>query len=388
MGGSRRRVAAAGSAVSAANDDHQVDLVIAVHTTTRPIGRAVRSALAASERARVTVVCHDITPDEIAAVLGEVSEHPRVRLVEHRDGVRSPSGPFNAGLDAATAPWVAIMGSDDELEPGAIDDWLARAAETDADVVLPTIVRRGARDRIVATPPSRFGRDDRLDGVADRLAYRSAPLGLLRRDAIGTVRFGTGIATGEDVLVSARLFFGELNVTRHRGAAYVVHDDAGDRVTLAPRTVDAALAFVDDVIDSRWFRAQPLAVRRSIVVKTLRVNVLGQFAVRPHADDWPDTERQALHDVIVALEASAPGALDRLSRADRDLLDALDPASGASVDRVVQLATRRGRYGTPATLAPRRLRLVFDTEAPARMMLASWLTVRRDRRARRRRAVS
>lgn len=366
----------------------EVDIVVAVHATTRPIDRAVRSALAASARARVIVVCHDIDPVEIATVLGELAGHPRVRLLEHFDGVRSPSGPFNAGLDAATAEWVAIMGSDDELEPGAIDDWLARAAETGADIVLPTIVRRGTNDHIVATPPGRLGRDDRLDGVADRLAYRSAPLGLHRRSALGQVRFGTGIATGEDVLVSARLFFSGLHVTRHRGAAYLVHEDARDRVTLAPSTVDAALAFIDDVIDSRWFCAQSLPVRRSIVVKTLRVNVLGQFAVRPRAEDWTADERRALRDVVAALDAAAPGALDRLSRADRDLFDVLDPVTGATADHVVRLARRRARYGIPATLVPRRLALLFDAEAPARMMLASWATLRRDVRVRRRRVAS
>ena len=364
--------------------DHEVDVVIAVHNAERPISRAARSALAASELARVTVVCHNIDAHAIAGVLGELSEHPRLRLMAFRDGVRSPSGPFNAGLDAATAPWVTIMGSDDELDEAAIDHWLARATETGADVVLPTIVRRGPTDRIVAPPPSRIGRNDRLDGIADRLAYRSAPLGLIRRAALGGLRFGAGIATGEDVLVSAQLFFGELHVTRHRGAAYLVHDDASDRVTLAPTSVTEALAFVDDVIDSRWFRAQPLEVRRALMVKTLRVNVLGQFAVRATADHWPTEERQALDDLVMTVESSAPGSISRLSRADRDLLDALSPGADATADELVTLARRRSRYGAPATLVPRRLNFVLDREAPLRMMLASWATVRGDARARRR----
>ena len=98
-----------------------VDLVIAVHTPTRPIARAVRSALSAGRSARVTVVCHNVDRADIAAVLDGLADDDRVRLIELRDGLFSPSGPFNAGLDAADATWVSIMGSDDELEPGALD---------------------------------------------------------------------------------------------------------------------------------------------------------------------------------------------------------------------------------------------------------------------------
>lgn len=361
-----------------------VDLVIAVHNPQRPIARAVRSGLDSGADVRTTVVCHNVGRGAIAAALGEIADHSRVRLIELHDGVRSPSGPFNAGIDIADAAWVAIMGSDDELEAGAIDDWLATAVSNDADMVLPPIVRRGDDgDQLVATPPASPRCDRGLQGVRDRLAYRSAPLGLIRRAALGDLRFDGGIATGEDVLFSARLYFSGIRIVRHRGRGYVVHDDATDRVTSAPVTVREALGFVDGLLDSRWFRSQPLAVRIALAVKTLRVNVLGQFVARPAPAQWTEAERDDLLVVVRALEQSAPGAIDRLSRADRALLDALDPTNGEDAHRIVALAARRRRYGLPSTVATRRIEYVLDREGPGRVMLNSWLTLRADARARR-----
>ncbi len=72
---------------------------------------------------RVTVVAHDLDADAVRTRLGALADDPRVRLAEHRDGLRRPAGPFNHGLDLATAAFVSVMGSDDELEPHAIDSW-------------------------------------------------------------------------------------------------------------------------------------------------------------------------------------------------------------------------------------------------------------------------
>lgn len=361
---------------------YDVDLVIAVHTPTRPIARAVRSALEASDRLRVSVVCHDVDPDLIRDALGALSDDRHVRLLPHRDGIRSPSGPFNAGLDAAEAEWVAIMGSDDELEPGAVDAWLATAEATNADIVLPPIIRRGSTDVIVPTPPTRPGRRADLEGVRDRLAYRSAPLGLLRRRVVGDLRFGGGIPTGEDVLFSARLWFGEHRIALHESLGYVVHDDAGDRVTLAPTSVREAVGFVDEVLDSRWFRAQPVGVRCALAIKTLRITVLGQFVTRDRPEQWPAEERADLARVVQELAAAGPGSLDRLSIADRRLLDALPHDSGVDASRILALAVARRRFGMPSTALTRNVTLLFDREAPLRMMVSSVLVRRALGRAR------
>ncbi len=362
-----------------------IDVVIAVHSADRPIARAVRSVLDGSLGAeqggpsvRVTVVCHDIDAATIAGCLGEAASDPRLRLREHRDGIRSPSGPFNAGLDAAEAEWIAILGSDDELEPGALASWWRRARSTNSVAVLPTIVRRdrSGRDAVVPTPQVRPGRATRLDGVRDRLAYRSAPLGLLSREFVGGLRFPSGLPQGEDVRFSAQLWYSGAPIALADHGRYIVHDDAGDRVTLAPRPMADALAFVSALLDDRWFRSQSAAVRHALAVKTLRVTVLGEFVNRPASASWSASERQALATIIEGLREAAPQAERVLAKADRRVLDAIPPHSGTSAEGLLELARRRRRFGRWSTVSTRSLRDVLRREAPLRVMLATALRSR------------
>lgn len=354
-----------------------VDLIIAVHSVERPIARAVRSVLDGSgDEVRVTVVCHDLEATAVADRLGELMLDARLRLIEHRDGIRSPSGPFNAGLDAAEAEWLAIMGSDDELEPGAAAAWLGRARQTGSAAVLPRIVRRGVRDTVVATPPARAGRRDRLDGVLDRLSYRSAPLGLLRRDLVGDLRFGGALPQGEDVLFSARLWFAGEPIALAPGPAYLVHDDARDRVTMAPRPVGETLAFVEEVLDDRWFRTRPAGVRFALAAKLLRVNVLGEFVNRPRAADWTPDERDDLARLVRGILDAAPSVIEVFPIADRRLLEALPSDSGVDAARLLALARARRAFGQPRTLLTRSPFRLLHREAPLRFMTASWSAAR------------
>ncbi|MGO1934524.1 MAG: glycosyltransferase, partial [Cellulosimicrobium funkei] len=135
----------------------EVDVVVAVHDARRPVARAAASVLDHQDvRVRLTVVCHNIDRARIAdglgsGILDEVGG--RVRLLELHDGIPSPAGPFNLGLDHAEAPFVGIMGSDDWLEEGALASWLALARATGAEAVVPRL--RHASGSRVPTPPAR-----------------------------------------------------------------------------------------------------------------------------------------------------------------------------------------------------------------------------------------
>lgn len=352
----------------------EVDLVIAVHTAQRPIARAVGSALASRAAVRVTVVCHNVDAALIDANLAQVTVPPgsSVRTVELRDATRSPSGPFNRGLDLATAPYVAVMGSDDRLAPGAVDSWLALARRTGSAAVVARLARVGGRD--VPTPPVRPWRTTRLDGVRDRLSYRSAPLGLLDRAVLDReqIRFAVGLEVGEDVCVVTRLWFGSGPVAfDRRGPAYLVEDDAGDRTTAVQRPVERELAFVHDLLDRDWWPRLRAVERAAVCAKVLRIHVFGIVLNREPAF-WDHAEREALAATARRVLASAPGCERVLSRADRALLDAvLDP--GSTPAALASLARARRRHGRPATLVTRDLRHLLAREAPLRLMVASVL---------------
>jgi hypothetical protein len=357
----------------------QVDVVVAVHSTRRATERAVRSVLdgsgALGDRVRVTVVCHNLSREEVAGSLTpSTRDDPRVRLLELRDGIPSPSGPFNAGLDASTAPWVSILGSDDTLAPGAVPAWVAAAQGLDPDtpvVVVPPLELAG---RPVATPPVRplRRRGAPLDLVRDRLSYRSAPLGLVSRGALllPGVRLMPGAEVGGDVPMVTALWSQARVVTAPGAPAYLIHEDAGDRVTYDPRPIAAQLHSVDELWALPAVRDLTPGQRRAVATKVLRIHVFGAVLTRSDPAWWTPEERTSLATITRRTLEAAPGCAAPLSRADHDLLAAvLDPTVPALT--LLDRARARRRHGSPRTLLPSSWRHVLHREAPLRFMVAS-----------------
>lgn len=352
--------------------DPRVDVIVAVHDPSRPVERAVGSVLDGTRApVRVTVVAHNTEPDGILDRLGALQDDVRVRLIELQDGIRSPAGPFNAGLDAATAPFTSVLGSDDTLQTSAIDSWLRVASSVRADVVISRL--RHAAGRAVPTPPTRPMRGRALDGVRDRLSYRSAPLGLVSRNRFADTRFATGLAVGEDVPYVTRLWFSGARVAYDRhGPAYLIHDDIAGRTTFMQRPIVEELAFLHRILDDPWFRSLPDDARASFVVKALRIHLFGAVGNRPDPSWWAASERSALTDVATRLIEHGAGIAQVLSRRDRSLLDAiLDPASDPAA--MIDASRARRQFARPGSLLPRRLDHALRREAPLRMASASAL---------------
>lgn len=356
----------------------RVDVVIAVHNDRRPVDRAVRSVLAEqaelgpAESINVIVVCHNIDVAAIAAKLGpELSS--RVDLLAHTDGIRSAAGPFNAGIRAATGKYVSVMGSDDSVERKSISRWLAIAERNrSAAVIAPQRHAGGAKIR---TPIMRVGRTRNLHPVKDRLSYRTAPLGLVATsevERLGLV-FSEGHQTGEDQIFSSRLWFGGGRIDfAARTGAYVVGDDAGDRVTFVRRPIDSELSFATDLVKDVWFQRLDDVEKRSIVTKLLRIHVFSLIGVRAAGGGWLADDREELARVTEVLLSAAPLAARPLSRADNLLLQAaLDPSVPEAVLTDRMLARRR--FGTAGAITPQDWRFAFHPESPLRILPAAAL---------------
>jgi hypothetical protein len=349
--------------------EYEVDVVIAVHSATRPIKRAVASVLDGTQaRVRVTVVAHNIDASIIGAGLGELFEHPDVRLLALGDGIHSPAGPMNLGLDRATSPYVSLLGSDDEFATGAIDSWLTLARETGATTVLARIDRQSAGPDPM--PPTRRGRTQDLDAVKDRLAYRSAPLGLISRERFGALRFTPGLGSGEDLEFTSILWFTGTRIAyARRSPGYLVHEDGTDRVTFAARSVAEDFAFLEAITSGSWFSALSRTQKEALGVKTLRMHFFDAVLLRLNSAEGIAAHRAALDQVITTISDFAPQAVALLSRADRAVIDALH-APEIDADRIrTLLSARWGR--SVAALLPRNPFLALHRQAPYRTLRAT-----------------
>lgn len=367
--------------------DPEVDVIVAVHTPSRPVERAVASVLEhTAAPVRVTVVVHNTDPGPIRERLSRFLDDPRLRIETWTDEFRTPAGPKNHGLSLATAPFAAMLDSDDSLEPGALDAWLAAARTRDglADAVIaPTA---GSDGVLHPSPPirarmARSGRGVPLDPVRDRLAYRASPLGLIGRTRFAHLRFSEGVPTGEDQPLSAALWFtpGNRVVFPVHAPRYREHDDQADRVTGERRAVREDFLQLDLLLDpaAPW-NADP-RVRLSFAVKLIRVHLFDSVHGRVGRGTWSRENAEELAELASRILAWEPRAPRLLARADAALLRAVRSV-GTDEGELVRLLEARSRLRSFAALVPHRAWLLLHAQAPLRYHLAGALLLRESRR--------
>lgn len=350
--------------------DPVVDVVVAAHDTRRRVDRTVASVLDGTRTpVRVLVVSHHVPAHEMAVAIGSAADDERVLVVEHSDGKRSPSGPFNRGLTMGSSEFVMIIGSDDYLAPTAVDRWVQHARSHGTDyLIAPRHDQDGA---VWHDPLSRRGRTTGLDLVRDRLAYRAAPLGLIRRSFLTDVGLllTEDVPTGVDIELGLALLVGggQVDSDPHL-PPYVIGTDAPVRITLAPRPAHEELAALLHLVTTSWPRRLSGPQRNAIAVKLWRLNVVPAIVRRPGAGQWSPADLDALEAVTRWLRELAPGAEQSLSRPERRITDATAGAATATgLARAVASIGRTSRLGRVMTSRPWHL---LDVDGPLRRELA------------------
>lgn len=341
-----------------------VDVVIACHDPSRPLERAVRSLLAsdaARETVRVTVVAHGLAAEAFERRLTGIRGEWRV--VEHHDGVASPAGPYNRGLALAEAEYCAVMGSDDFLEPGAIEAWIAAARSGRADMVVAPLRIDG--QPVMFNPLPRPRRTTALDAARDRLFYRSAPLGLILTSTMRRLglTMTEGVPVGEDIEFGVRLFAEASRVDfPFRAPCYVIGTDARERTSHTPLTIEQTMQPLDRLLDGDVPARLSPAHRRALAVKLVRISVLGAARSRPRPEDWRPGDAEALADLLDRLVRLDARALDPLSRQERTLTDAIRSRPTAE-GIVAGVAASDAQTARSQRLLTRRASAVLDRES-------------------------
>ena len=353
-----------------------VDVIIPIHDSKRPLERTLRSLLATGmsvgSEVLISVVCHNIPAAEISSKLpSELSE--LVNFLEFHDGLPSPAGPRAHAIEQTNGRYISFLDSDDTFDPQALKSWVTQADEHSLDAVIPP--ERHDTGKAIRTPPVRPFRTGNLDPVRDRLSYRTAPLGLIRRAAIDQLglEFGGEVRNGSDQVFALKLWFGSASVRFARGQpGYVVGGDADTRVTTQMQPLAAELKATRDLLRTAWFADLSTASRRAIAVKFVRLQLFGGVERRLAANTWSVGSRIDAAEFLSTIEKVASGYQRSLSVADVRMCRAI-ASQTPTANEMSLLAKKRRAFGHPSTVLTHDLRYLLLPDAPLRYMIATAL---------------
>ncbi len=359
-----------------------MEFVIPVHSVSRPLRRAVESCIASAPQGlvRALIIAHEISAASIAPLLDGLPKDS-YRVLEFSDGIPSSAGPANFGFANADAEYVAKLDSDDFFSGRFSTSALERLRKHRWDVEVYPLL--GDSGQTILAPLPRLARRRNLRPERDRLFYRTGQRAIMSADLLNRapVLFRPGFRTGEDFALSfwlwssgASIFFDDFL------PAYHVTDDATDRLTADTYSWRELLAPLFEMVTMPWACERPLAVRRAMVVKSLRVTIFSPLKrMNSLAQVTPD-DREALKEIAARLRAFAPGSERYLSRSEANGLDLL-----GSDDNDVSLALVR-RHLNDTTLRMTRIAknpfLTFTPEGPSGRVVDYLLNRARTRIAR------
>lgn len=119
----------------------EVSVVVPVYGVERFVERCARSLFGQTETDTVEFIfVDDCTPDDSIAIISRVLNDycalkPQVSILRHDQNRGLPQA-RKTGIEAARGRYILNVDSDDRLEPDAIETLLAKARETDADIVV------------------------------------------------------------------------------------------------------------------------------------------------------------------------------------------------------------------------------------------------------------
>lgn len=221
-----------------------ISFVIAAYNAANTIEAAIQSALGQRGVTLEVIVIDDRSADDtIALVEGIAIIDPRVRLLALAENL-GPGGARNAGIEAATGRWIAVLDSDDVIRPERSACMMCRAEAASAAIAVDNLDVVYTDGRPMETMfPEEFLEERPVltleDFISSNILFRATfnfgyMKPMFRRDFLNAegLRFREDIRIGEDyILLASALAAGGLCVIEPKpGYIYNIREGSISRV--------------------------------------------------------------------------------------------------------------------------------------------------------------
>ncbi|RVU24530.1 glycosyltransferase family 2 protein [Streptomyces antnestii] len=207
-----------------------VTVVVIGYNDAERVTDAVRSALAQGAAVHEVIAVDDCSTDGSGELLQRMADsEPRLKVVRRATNSGGCGTPRNDGIDAASAPYVMFLDSDDVLPPGAVDALLGAALAHGTEVAAGLCVRRELPSgRDIPWQPELYARatvvpdpERRPRLVHDTLCVNK----LYRADFLREhgIRFPDGRFVYEDFVFTARVLAAQPRMALVPDTVYVWH---------------------------------------------------------------------------------------------------------------------------------------------------------------------
>lgn len=291
-----------------------VTFVIAAYNSADTIAAAVESALAQDEVTLEVVVVDDQSSDNTREVVsGLTQQDARVRLIALERNL-GPGGARNAGIDAAVGRWIAVLDSDDVIQPLRTRRMIDRAESGTAEIVVDNldVVYTDGRARETMFPANFLEQQGTLtleNFIASNIIFRSTfnfgyMKPMFRREFLNenALRFRPDLRIGEDyLLLASALAVGarcaiepspgyiynirEGSISRvleiqHVDAMIAADEDFLSRYTLPPAASEAQRMRTRSLVEARHFLMLVSSIKRRSIMDVIKIAAKDPVALR------------------------------------------------------------------------------------------------------------
>ncbi len=272
-------------------NDLKVSICVPVYGGEKYIEKCARSLFGQTYPEIEFIFVNDCTKDRSIEVVQQVAEEfPRckeaLKIVQH-DKNRGLAASRRTGVMAATGDYFFYIDEDDYLEPDAIERYVMKAKETDADMVVADfyfVSLEGRTHRVIPVP------DDRIELVRLMLLRKTAikiwGLLLRRSFVIGHELFAPeGLDLSEDYVLTPRMAYLANKVVRVDAPLlnYVRYNTESGSTVVRRRGLETTIKAMD-ILDDYFSRVQDAEVFKETLQQAKLYNKVTLYGLAAQAD--------------------------------------------------------------------------------------------------------